>query len=693
MFTCEDRNNTCVERHLICDGKPDCHNWKDEKNCSEVKKILASPQHRNATAATAVMAATDDADFAVTESPSLELTEGDTESASGEAAASPKSSVAVVDLVERKDSEEAALASSSAAVVDLVERKDSEEIDGERDVEIDGLSDEQQNPNDFGDYGSCSSWKMFSCDSSELTCVPFEVMCDGSKDCLNGADEANCSSVDVGKLTCEERDLYSCGDRFDSCIDHSLICNGDADCENDRDEAGCVADREGGDEWEVCDLSDSFICSGGMHECVKKVMICDGYFDCPEGDDEKGCTGIEDVDYGDNNNGSGNGSGSGDSSGDYIYKVDCDEHDFYCVSEPEVCFSRDNVCDGVPNCIDDSDEKNCSYPQTTTAIPLTTATAAAEETTVPDSLLGDYEYGCPSDVFQCNDGLCIDPVKICDGIGDCDGFEDEIDCDGDVVENTTTSTTAPLNNSTTATSPTTPTYTTGEPTPAGASVKPQTTEQATTSEATTIETTTTEITTTEATTTGATITEATTTEATTTEATTTEATTIEATTTDVTTTEATTKQATTTQATTPQLTTTEATTTSGTTTEAITTAVTDSTSIETDTPESATTAPTEHTTKDATTETTESLVTTARVNETSTKGPIVCYYLSTHLTLGEVLVVDSCSNATCTAGGKVLRDIKVGCTSGGSALVPTNLFAIAVLLIMTMLHLHVFSST
>merc|ERR1739838_636680 len=291
--------------------------------------------------------------------------------------------------------------------------------------------------------------------------------------------------------------------------------------------------------------------------------------------------------------------------------------------------------------------------QTTTAIPLTTATAAAEETTVPDSLLGDYEYGCPSDVFQCSDGLCIDPVKICDGIGDCDGFEDEIDCDGDVVENTTTSTTAPLNNSTTATSPTTPTYTTGEPTPAGASVKPQTTEQATTSEATTIETTTTEITTTEATTTGATITEATTTE----------------------------------------VTTTEATTTSGTTTEAITTAVTDSTSIETDTPESATTAPTEHTTKDATTETTESLVTTARVNETSTKGPIVCYYLSTHLTLGEVLVVDSCSNATCTAGGKVLRDIKVGCTSGGSALVPTNLFAIAVILLMTMLHLHVFSST
>merc|ERR1739838_1090103 len=275
--------------------------------------------------------------------------------------------------------------------------------------------------------------------------------------------------------------------------------------------------------------------------------------------------------------------------------------------------------------------------QTTTAIPLTTATAAAEETTVPDSLLGDYEYGCPSDVFQCSDGLCIDPVKICDGIGDCDGFEDEIDCDGDVVENTTTSTTAPLNNSTTATSPTTPTYTTGEPTPAGASVKPQTTEQATTSEATTIETTTTEITTTEATTTRATITEATTTEATTTEATTTEATTIEATTTDVTTTEA--------------------------------------------------------TTKDATTETTESLVTTARVNETSTKGPIVCYYLSTHLTLGEVLVVDSCSNATCTAGGKVLRDIKVGCTSGGSALVPTNLFAIAVLLLMMMLHLHVFSST
>ena len=43
--------------------------------------------------------------------------------------------------------------------------------------------------------------------------------------------------------------------------------------------------------------------------------------------------------------------------------MDCDEHDFYCVSEPEVCFSRDNVCDGVPNCIDDSDEKNCSYPR------------------------------------------------------------------------------------------------------------------------------------------------------------------------------------------------------------------------------------------------------------------------------------------------------------------------------------------
>uniref|UniRef100_A0A2A4K0K1 FZ domain-containing protein n=1 Tax=Heliothis virescens TaxID=7102 RepID=A0A2A4K0K1_HELVI len=78
---------------------------------------------------------------------------------------------------------------------------------------------------------------------------------------------SNCVSA---KTPCYPRE-FACSDG--SCIPRDWICDGTKDCALGEDEATCIQ----------CDQNEYRCSSGG---CILKRWLCDGYSDCPDGEDE-----------------------------------------------------------------------------------------------------------------------------------------------------------------------------------------------------------------------------------------------------------------------------------------------------------------------------------------------------------------------------------------------------------------------
>lgn len=290
-----------------------------------------------------------------------------------------------------------------------------------------------------------------------------ENVCDGQKDCIDGSDE---SSLPDGPCNCATlgEQGFECDTNL--CVNKTNVCDGIENCPNGRDEAHCYTS--------TC-APDKFQCHNSKR-CIPQSWVCDHNTDCADGSDEsdcsdcaeflcinKKCIPTEQLCDGVNN--------CGDNSDETECTQECRKDEHYCM--PKGCITKSQICDGIVDCFDASDElMNCERANSTIekAVKLNiNVTCAPHEfhchngfECVSQSVFCDGFGDCldQSDELNCSTirirptvyvnesddcvhpdricrltGRCIHVHQLCDGRTDCpDGSDEGYRCDEKVCD-------------------------------------------------------------------------------------------------------------------------------------------------------------------------------------------------------------------------------------------------------------------